>query len=154
MNLLNRKLLNIFKNFIPNKIVTVDDSNPPWVNEQIKSLIRMKNQMFRLYVQNGKKQNDYILLQNANHQLSDLLNLSKKKYFERLTLKLSSPNTSAKAYWAILKSFVNGKKIPSIPPLFANGQIVTDFLSKADIFNTFFSQQCTDIVITSMHCSN
>ena len=110
--------------------------------------------MFKLYLQNGKKQNDYILLQNANHQLSDLLNLSKKKYHDRLTLKLSSPNTSAKAYWAILKSFVNGKKVPSIPPLFTNGQFVTDFLSKANIFNTFFSQQCTDIVTSSTVPSN
>ena len=78
--LFNRTILNIFKNFIPNRIVTFDDSDPPWVNEQIKSLIQLKNQMFKLYVQNGKKQNDYISLQNANHQLSDLLNLSKKKY--------------------------------------------------------------------------
>ena len=96
--LFNKTILNIFKNFIPNKNATFDDSDTPWVNEQIKSLIRLKNQLFNLYVQNGKKQNDYILLQNANHQLSDLLNLSKKKYHDRLTLKLSSPNTSAKAY--------------------------------------------------------
>ena len=48
-----------------------------------------------------------------------------------------------------MKSFVNGKKVPSIPPLFTNGQFVTDFSSKADIFNTFFSQQCTDIITSS-----
>ena len=149
VHLFNDTILNIFKNFIPNKILTFDDSDPPWINEQLKNLIRLKNGMFKLYLQNGKKQNDYILLQNANHQLSELLNRNKKKYYDRLTAKLNNPSTSAKAYWSILKSFVNGKKIPSIPPLFTNGQFVTNFLSKANIFNKFFADQCTNIVTDS-----
>ena len=105
--------------------------------------------MFNLYLQNGKNQNDYILLQNANHQLSELLKESEKKYYHCLIAKLNNPSTSSKAYWSILKAFVNGKKIPSIPPLFINGKFVTNFLSKANIFNTFFANQCTNIVTDS-----
>ena len=145
----NKTILNIFKNFIPNKVETFDDGDPPWVNNHIKNLIRLKNEMFRLYLKNGKNHNDYILLQNANQQLSDLIKTNQKNYYDRLTAKLNNPDTSAKAYWAILKTFVNGKKIPSIPPLVTNGQITTDFLSKANIFNTFFSQQCTTIETSS-----
>ena len=147
VHLFNETILNIFRNFIPNKIKTFDDNNPPWLNEQMKNLIRLKNKMFQLYLQNGKKQNDYILLQNADHQLSDLLNRNKNKYYERLTAKLNNTRTSAKAYWSILKTFVNGKKTPSIPPLFSNGQFVTDVVSKANIFNTFFAEQCTNTLI-------
>ena len=149
VHLFNETILNIFRNFIPNKIKTFDDNDPPWLNEQMKNLIRLKNKMFQLYLQNGKKQNDYILLQNADHQLSDLLNRNKNKYYERLTAKLNNPRTSAKAYWTILKTFVNGKKTPSIPPLFSNGQFVTEVVSKANIFNTFFAEQCTNIVSNS-----
>ena len=149
LRLFNETILNIFKNFIPNKNVVFDDSDPPWINEQIKTLIKLKNEMFKQYLQNGKSLNNYILLQNASHQISDLIEKNKKSYYDRLTAKLNNPSTSAKAYWSILKTFVNGKKIPSIPPLFSNGQSVTDFLAKANIFNRFFSQQCTNIVTSS-----
>ena len=52
-----------------------------------------------------------------------------------------SPNT----YWSILKTFVNGSKIPLIPPLLVNNEFVTDFLDKANLFNDFFSEKCRPI---------
>ena len=42
----------------------------------------------------------------------------------------------------ILKTFVNSKKIPKIPPLFVNDNFITNFLEKANLFNEFFSKQC------------
>ena len=38
--------------------------------------------------------------------------------------------------------FVNGRKIPLIPPILVNDQVVTNFLGKANLFNEFFTQQC------------
>ena len=52
-----------------------------------------------------------------------------------------SPNT----YWSILKTFVNGSKIPLIPPLLVNNEFVTDLLDKANLFNDFFSEKCRPI---------
>ena len=49
--LFNRTILNIFHNFIPNKIILCDDRDPPWMNEKIKQLIRKK-----LYFKNKKSQ--------------------------------------------------------------------------------------------------
>ena len=49
--LFNRTILNIFHNFIPNKIILCDDRDPPWMNEKIKQLIRKK-----LYFENKKSQ--------------------------------------------------------------------------------------------------
>ena len=43
----------------------------------------------------------------------------------------------------ILKTFVNGTKIPLIPPLLVGNQLVKDFLVKANLSNNYFSQQCT-----------
>ena len=56
--------------------------------------------------------------------------------------KLANPSTSSKTYWSILKTFVNGKKIPIIPPLLVNDNFITNFLEKANLFNEFFSKQC------------
>ena len=54
------------------------------------------------------------------------------------------PTTSAKTYWPILKRFLNDKKIPCILPLF-HDKFITDFKEKAELFNSFFSKQCSII---------
>ena len=42
VGLFNKMLLNIFPNFIPNKIILCDDKDPPWMNDEIKKLIKRK----------------------------------------------------------------------------------------------------------------
>ena len=37
--------------------------------------------------------------------------------------------------------FLNNKKIPLIPPFFDENKFVTNFLKKAELFNSFFSKQ-------------
>ena len=68
---------------------------------------------------------------------------SKQKYFLRLTQKLATIEKSTKAYWVLLKMFLNNRKIPVIPPLFHNNKFVTDFKEKAELFNSFFAKQCS-----------
>ena len=50
-----------------------------------------------------------------------------------------------KAYWSILNTILNNKKIPSIPPLNVNGKIISSFEKKAELFNLHFASQCTPI---------
>ena len=52
------------------------------------------------------------------------------------------PTTSPKTYWSILKTVLNNKKIPCIPPIYHNNNYITDFKEKAQIFNDFFAKQC------------
>ena len=61
----------------------------------------------------------------------------------KLSQKLSNKAASSKAYWSILKTFLNDKKIPCIPPVFHNNKFVIDFKEKAELFNTFFAEQCS-----------
>ena len=42
-----------------------------------------------------------------------------------------------------MKIFLNDKKIPLIPPLFYENRFITDFKEKAELFNCFFSKQCS-----------
>ena len=71
-------------------------------------------------------------------ELPNTISFSKAEYHERLAIKLNDPNTAPKTYWSILQTFVNGSKIPLIPPLLVNNQFVTDFLDKTNLFNDFF----------------
>ena len=53
------------------------------------------------------------------------------------------PTISPKAYWSILKTFLNNKKTPCIPPIYHNNNYITDFKEKIQIFNDSFAKHCT-----------
>ena len=79
------------------------------------------------------------------YRISELPQLKKLKeqFHSRISTKLMDPSISPKAYWSILKTFLNNKKIPCIPPIYHNNNYITDFKEKAQIFNDFFAKQCT-----------
>ena len=55
-------------------------------------------------------------LQTITWDLTEAISSSKNVYYERLANKLNDPNTSAKAYWSIIKTLFKDKKVPVIPP--------------------------------------
>ena len=63
---------------------------------------------------------------------------------KRLSVKLDDPNTSA-----IIGHFLNNKILPTIPPLWFNGTLISDFKQKANLFNSYFYSQCTPIDTSS-----
>ena len=63
---------------------------------------------------------------------------AKENYFACLGRKLSHPSVVIKTYWSTLNKIVNKKKTTNIPPLLENGLFVTNFQTKADIFNELF----------------
>ena len=87
---------------------------------------------------------DQILLQIIKWDLTEAISSSKNVYYERLFNNLNDPNTSSKAYWSIIKSLVNGKKL-NYNPVLANNKPVTNFKLKTNIFNDFFSKQCQPV---------
>ena len=74
---------------------------------------------------------------------------AKKNYIPKMTKKLADSNTSSKSYRTILNRLLYNKKLPTIPPLLADGKMVSDFGKKANIFNNFFASICTPIDNTS-----
>ena len=143
VEIFNNYISNIFENFIPNEIITINDQDPPWLTSSIKKKINEKDSFYRSYIQNGRSLSDFEKVQESCCTINNLILESKKAYYNRLSNKLSNPKTSPKAYWSILKSFFCDKKIPIIPPLLYNNEYITDFKAKADIFNTYFSNQCS-----------
>ena len=139
----NNYIMNIFHNYIPNETISINDNDPPWITKIIKMKISNKDDLYKNYIRNGRTALDFQKVQEACNLVNNLILKSKDKYYNRMSLKLKDPNTSPKAYWSILKSFFSDKKIPVIPPVFVNNEYITDFKTKADQFNIFFSNQCT-----------
>ena len=92
---------------------------------------------------NGKKDQDLIALEKAREDVSNVILKAKEDYYLRIGAKLNDHLLAKKCYWSILKTLLNGKKVPVIPPISSNNQTITDFQAKANIFNEHFSNQCS-----------
>ena len=71
-----------------------------------------------------------LLLQNINNlqaQIKTLIDISKQNYFYRILQKLVSTSLYTKCYWFLLKTFINNKKFPCIPPLYNDDKFVCGF---------------------------
>ena len=145
VSILNETILNVFSNSVPNKYITIEDKDSVWMNETIKLKIKAKDNMYNKYLQNGRFESDFVLLETLITELNELIATTKALYYQNLGKKLNNPLVQAKTYWSILKTFYNGKKIPLIPPLLVNDKFVTDMKTKADIFNKFFVEQRTPL---------
>ena len=77
--------------------------------------------------------------------LNDLILQTKTSYYENLRKKLNDLTLQSKTYWTILKGFSNCKSVLVILPLLVNNKFMTYFKTKANIFNDFFSKQCTPL---------
>ena len=143
VNIFNETILNILRNFIPHETVLCDDRDPPWFNNKIKSLIHEKNITFKRLRSDRRNSCLRRQLNCLQDRLNDSTEASKQKYYCRMTNKLTNAEKSSKAYWSILKSFLNNKKIPLILPLFYENCFITNFKEKAELFNSFFADQCS-----------
>ena len=108
--------MNIFSNYIPNRLITVDDKDTPWMNENIKKKIMAKKYADDSFNANKKNYEVYLKLQTISTELSEII-LKKRKedYYFLRSDKLNDLCTSAKSYWSVMKTLYNGKKIPLIP---------------------------------------
>ena len=66
---LNETTLNVFRNYVPSKYLTIDDKDPVWMNETIKSKIKIKNKIFKEYIQNGRFASDFVFLESLITEL-------------------------------------------------------------------------------------
>ena len=89
-------MLNVFRNYVPNKYVTLDDKDPVWMSETTKSKTTAKNVLYKKYIQIGKFENDFVCLENFIIKLSELIPSTKALYPENLTKQLNNLLLQAK----------------------------------------------------------
>ena len=77
-------IINTFRNFVPNKYITINDKDPVWMNEIIKSKMKAKNILYKKYIQNGRFESDFIFLENLITELNELISSAKTLHYENL----------------------------------------------------------------------
>ena len=67
----NKNFLEIMNRYIPNKLVTINDKDAPWMTNVIKNKIKRKNKKFKQWKDSGS-----LLIKTQYKQMqSDLKNL-------------------------------------------------------------------------------
>ena len=92
--------------FVPNKIIEIDDRDPPWMNGFIKNKIKQKkiNKAFKLY-NNNRMGDNFSNLQKLLQDFSEVITKRKEDYNPHNANKLNNPQSSQKTFWKILKTF-------------------------------------------------
>ena len=54
INILNSIKLNIFTNYVSSKVITIDDKNPPWKTDIVKSKTEWRNSIYKTSQNNSK----------------------------------------------------------------------------------------------------
>ena len=140
-------------NFIPHETKIFNNRDPSWINNKVKTMIQEKSKIYRLYLKNKSN-----MLATKPETLQNLiyetLESCKSKYYENISKKLCSKAIAPKYYWSLLKTMLNYKKVPCIPPIFHDNKFVTDFSKKAHLFNSFFAKQCSIVENNSVFPSS
>ena len=109
------------------------------MTDDIKSRLKERSKMTKKYYKYGKMKSHLDELQEKIDECTTLILDVKEKYVRCMSNKLNDPLTAPKTYWSILNRFLNNRKIPAIPPLLVNGDIIINFSKKADLFNKIFA---------------
>ena len=59
LKLFNETIVNIVSNYIPNKFIICNDRDPPWLNDHIKHLINLRNEIFKKYLKDRRRDSVY-----------------------------------------------------------------------------------------------
>ena len=81
---LNETILNVFRNYVPNKCITIDEKDPVWMNEIIKSKMETKSKLYQQYIENGRFESDLVFIESLIAELNDLISYTKDLYYENL----------------------------------------------------------------------
>ena len=108
--------LNIMQANIPNKIMTFDDRDAPWITPPLKNLLRKDRKIYAEWTKNGRNPSDLNRIKQQQIKTQKAIQEAKDLYFADLSDKLCNPTTGQKTFWSAYKRLSNKKKITNTPP--------------------------------------
>ena len=140
--ILTQNLKIISKTYIPNKTVTINEKDSPWITDEVKTALRRNKRIYKNWVDRGRNQVDKPHVNEIQSETNRIIKTAKEKYMNNLGTKICDPQSGHKVFWSAYKRLANKKKTTNIPPLKVNDVFVSNFQQKANLFNTYFANQC------------
>ncbi len=129
--------LQLSKDFIPSKFITVRPRDDPWMTNEVRRYIRSQHRAYKTWRRNQTAH-------NHNHYIQSRLATDNSKknaqnhYYDSLTLRLLDPKTGTKEYWRLTKELYGNKVKSGIPSLLIGDKVVSSPETKCKIFNEHF----------------
>ena len=133
--------LNLARQHIPNRLVTIRARDAPWFNAELRKLRQNKNKSHNLAKlhKTPSKWNDF---RQARNLYVGKLREAEALYKEKLSQKLKDPsNINSKYWWHLTNKFLNKCKTSDIPPINdpISDEIHVSETDKANVFNKAFA---------------
>ena len=114
---LNHSLVTIFTRSIPNKTITVNDKDAPWVTPELKSAIRRNDRTYKRWKDRGKPPTGKRHVQDIQLITNSIITEAKAEHLSRLSRKLTDPLSSPNIFWSATRRLINSRKMTNIPQL-------------------------------------
>ncbi|CAC5368803.1 unnamed protein product [Mytilus coruscus] len=134
------KYIEMAKNSIPTKTVTIRSSDKPWFNSEIRKEIRLRDRLH-------KKLRKLRTVQNTNkfkvqrNKVNNMITYAKEQFYLNANGLLDEKsNKNPKAFWSLVKKVMGNCRSTSIPPLLNpnTNEISVGEKEKADLLNSYF----------------
>ena len=137
----------IAKQCIPNKIVTIKPSDSPWLKTKVKQFIVKRKRVYKKHFSKQIHQLTVSSLKHSKHcnMINDQRIKTKTNSQDREQTEIRFVNVSK------LVSFISPTSKPVLPSLELNGSIYTEQQEKANLLNTFFSDQTRMLSFQTSH---
>ena len=139
------QLMNVAKKCMPVKKIRVQRHDEPWITEEIKEKIELKNKIHKL-AKTVNNDQSWKLFRQARNDLTSTIRKRKLEYIKELDIRVSSKdNFGTKHWWKLVKTFLSKKgcSSDSIPSIQHNDRVYYTNQEKADLFNDYFVKQST-----------
>lgn len=134
------KILELTNKHVPNKTIKVRQSDPTWLTNDIKRLIRKKKRLYNKFKQT-KSTNDFDKYKRTRNKLTNAIRKSKIDEVKQIATKLENPNIGPKDWWRTLKTVIQPEQKTGIPPILHEDTIYSTEQQKAEILNKHFTNQ-------------
>ena len=123
---------------ILHKTVTIRTNDKPLMSHEVRYFFRRRDRFFKKF-KRKQTTTDKLNFNIARREANTAKRNAIKRYEQKLVNKLSQDHLDVKTFWKLSKNIQGCKSDRSIPPLYENGQIIPDDLSKATLFNNDFA---------------
>ena len=134
------KVLELTNKHMPNKMIKVRQSDPSWLNNNIKRLLRKKKRLYDKY-KHTDNINDCERYKQVRNKVTSEIRKSKSEEVKHLATKLENTNIGQKNWWRTLKQFIKPEQTAGFPPLSHDDKIYSSEREKDEILNTHFTKQ-------------
>ena len=105
------KVLELTNKHVPNKTIKVRQSDPSWLNNNIKRLLRKKKRLYDKY-KHTNNINEFERYKQVRNKVTREIRKSKSEEVKHLATKLEDISIGQKDWWRTLKQFIKPEQTP------------------------------------------